>query len=316
MQCENNLSEKKKNCGYFSLLKKDVRKNTWVYMMAVPVVLYYIIFCYIPIGGIIIAFQDYTPAKGFFGSDWVGFRHFMDFFGSRSSLKVISNTLIMNLMQIVIGFPAPIILSLMINEVRNDRFKHTFQTISYIPYFIPLVVFCGMIKMFTRSTGIFGDIAEMLGMERQNLLMLPKWFKMINVLTNTYQGAGWGTIIYLATISAIDPNLYEAATIDGAGRFEKIIHVTLPALIPIISIMLIMNIGGIMSSGFEKIILLYNPITLKEADVLSSFVYRRGLQEMDFSFGTAVDLFTSVVNLIILSIANFCMRKFLGESLW
>jgi len=316
METEKKVTVISRCTSFGSRLLKDVKKNKWVYSMITPVFLYYVVFCYIPLFGLIIAFQDYSPAKGFFKSEWVGFKHFIDFFSSRNSLGVIWNTISINILQIIFGFPAPIILALLINEVENRMFKKVFQTISYMPYFIPLVVMCGLITMFSRSTGIFNDILALIGFERNNLLMIPELFKPIYVSTNIYQEVGWGTIVYLATLSAIDPNLYEAASIDGCGRFRKIIHITIPSLVPVITVMFIMTMGRIMSSGFEKIILLYNPMTLSKADVIASYVYRRGFQEMNFSFGTAVDLFTAIINLIILVCANALSRRLVSESLW
>lgn len=297
-------------------LIRDIKKHKWVWIMAFPIVLYYIIFCYIPLGGVVIAFMDYRPGKGILESDWAGLKHFISFLTGPYSGRVISNTVIINVMHLIFGFPAPIILAILINEVKSRKFKRVFQTISYMPYFIPTVVICGMLLMFTRTTGVFSEVLSWFGVAKDNWLMRPELFKPILVASDIYQGIGWGTIIYLATLSGISPSLYEAASIDGAGRFRRILHITLPGLMPIITIQLIMTMGRIMSSGFEKIILLYNSITMEKADVIASFVYRRGLQEMDFSFGAAVDLFTAVINLLFLVFANWMARKTTENSLW
>ena len=305
-----------KKQSFLQRVKKDFKKHRYVYYMAIPIAVYYVIFCYLPLCGVVIAFQDYKPAKGFLDSNWVGLKHFVDFLTGPYASRVISNTVVINIMHLIIGFPAPVILAIMINEVGNKKFKKVFQTISYMPYFIPTVVACGMIIMFSRSTGVFSDVLALFGFERNNLLMIPELFKPLLVGTDIYQGIGWGTIIYLATLSGIDPGLYEAASIDGAGRFRKIFHITIPGIMPVVIIQLMMQMGRIMSSGFEKIILLYNPINMKKADVIASFVYRRGLQEMDYSFGTAVDIFTAVINLLFLVLANWIAKKTTEDSLW
>ncbi|MDF2675520.1 MAG: sugar transporter permease, partial [Clostridiales bacterium] len=269
----------------FQRIKRDFIRNKYVYLMALPIIAYYIIFHYIPMGGVVIAFQNYTPKKGFLHSDWVGLKHFVSFLTSYQSLRVIKNTLTINIYEILFGFPAPILLALLLNEITSMKYKRVIQTVSYLPHFISLVVICGIITDFSLTNGLFNDIIVFFGGERANLLMQKELFRTIFVSSGIWQGVGWGSIIYLSTLSGIDPNLYEAAAIDGAGRFKQLLHITLPALIPTITVLLIMRLGHIMSQGFEKIILLYNPLTYETADVISSYVYRRGLQESDYSFG-------------------------------
>ena len=301
---------------YASRLRKDIMMNKYVYMMALPVIAFYLIFHYVPMGGLMIAFQDFNAFKGMFASPWVGLKHFNDFLTSPYAFRVIKNTLLINVYQILFGFPAPIVLALLINEIRSHAFKRSIQTVSYMPHFISLVVICGMLVDFTASNGVINDIIALFGGERANLLMQKDLYRPIYILSGIWQEVGWGSIIYLATLSSVDPHLYEAASIDGAGRFKKLLHVTIPSLIPTIVILLIMRLGHIMSEGFEKVILIYNPLTYETADVISSYVYRRGLQEANYSFGAAVGLFNSTINFIILVAANALSRKFAKQSLW
>lgn len=284
--------------------------------MALPVVLYYIIFHYIPMLGTVIAFQDYVPIKGFLKSDWVGLQNFIEFFSGPFAWRTIRNTLLINLYDIVFGFPCPIILALLINEVRARKFQKVVQTVSYMPHFISLVVVCGLLIDFSRSTGLFNSFLSLFGAEPVNLLSQPQNFKPIFVASGIWQQMGWNSIIYLATLSTIDNTLYEAAAIDGASRLKQIRYITFPALIPVMTIQLIMRIGHAMSLGFEKVILLYNPLTLETADVVSSYIYRRGLEELNYSIGAAVGLFNSVINIVILISANYICKKLLKESLW
>jgi len=302
--------------SYFTRLKKNYKKYKWVYYMAIPVFLYYVIFKYIPMFGIVIAFQDFRPAKGFFNSEWVGLGQFIKFFKSPFALRVIKNTFMLNLYSLLWGFPAPIMLALLLNEVRHMRYKKVIQTISYLPHFVSLVVVCGIIKEFSLSTGLFNDVLSLFGFEREYLLANVNLFRTIYVGSGIWQGIGWGSIIYLATLSGIDPNLYESAVIDGANRFKQAIHITIPSIIPVIVVQLIMRIGSMMSMGFEKVILLYNPLVYDKADIISSYVYRIGLQEMQYSLSSAVGLFNSVINMSLLVFANWFSRRVSEESLW
>jgi len=294
---------------------KDFSDNKYIYCMLFPILAWYIIFHYVPMGGSVIAFQDYNPAKGFLKSNWVGFENFLDFFKGPYAWRLIKNTLLINIYQIVFGFPAPIILALLINEVHVSSYKRVVQTISYIPHFISSVVVCGLLVTFSRTDGLFNTLFNY-GKESVNYLSDPSFFRTIYVSSDVWQGVGWGSIIYLASLSSIDPSLYEAAELDGCGRFGKIFHVTLPSLSPVIITLFIMRIGHLLTQGFEKIILLYNPLTYETADVLSTYVYRRGLIQMDFSFGSAVDIFNSVINVLILVLVNYCFKKKTEQSLW
>jgi putative aldouronate transport system permease protein len=301
---------------FLGKLRKDLRLNKYVYIMAVPIILFYVVFHYLPMAGVVIAFQKFNAFKGILGSEWVGLQHFQDFLTSPYAYRVIRNTLLINVYQLLFGFPAPIVLALLINEISNSAFKKTIQSVSYMPHFISLVVICGMLTDFSSSAGVINDIIQAFGGERTNLLMDKELFRTIFVSSGIWQEVGWGSIIYLATLSAVDPSLHEAASIDGAGRFQRMLHVTIPALIPTITILLILRLGHIMSEGFEKVILLYNPLTYETADVISSYVYRRGLQEANYSFGAAVGLFNSTINFITLILANYLSRRFVKESLW
>lgn len=302
--------------SYWARLRKNYQKHKALYWIAIPVVLFYLVFKYIPMFGVIISFQDFSPSKGFFGSKFVGFDNFIDFFTNPSASRTILNTLRLNFFSLLFGFPAPIILALLLNEIRCARFKKTVQTFSYMPHFISLVVVCGMLKDFSASTGIFNDVAELLGFQRQSMLGNVDLWLPLYIGSDIWQGIGWGSILYLATLSSADPNLYEAAVIDGAGRWKQMLYVTLPTIVPIMILQLIMRIGSMMSVGAEKTILLYSPLIYEKADIISSFIYRRGLQEMDFSFGAAVGIFNSVINLILLVSANWFARRTTGESMW
>jgi putative aldouronate transport system permease protein len=284
--------------------------------MMIPVVAYYFIFMYIPMYGAIIAFKDFSPATGIMGSPWVGFKHFSSFFDGMYFIRVLTNTLAISFYGIIFEFPMAIIFALLINEMKSERYKRLVQTVSYFPHFISLVVICGLIKSFTMSGGIVNDIIALFGGERASLLQQPQLFRSIYISTNIWQNIGWDTIIYLAALSAIDVQLYEACEIDGGGKFTKMFNITIPGIMPTIAIMLILRIGSILSVGFEKIILLYNPFTYKTADVISSFVYRKGLQELSWSYSAAVGLFNSAINFMFLVGANYLSKKLNDTSLW
>lgn len=297
-------------------LARNYKEHKVYYWLAVPIIAYYIIFHYLPMFGVVIAFQNYRPAKGLLGSSWVGLKHFKAFFDSIYAGRLIKNTLMINLLLLIFSFPAPIILALLLNEVKAKHFKKTVQTISYMPHFISMVVICGLLVDFCSSTGIITSITTLFGAQRDNLLNRPELFRTIYVSSDIWQSIGWGSIIYLATLSGTDPSLYEAASIDGAGRFQQVIHVTLPTLVPLIMLQLIMRMGQMMNVGYEKIILLSNGLTYDTADVISSYVYRRGLQTGDFSFGVAVSLFNSACNIVLLVLANTLSGKLTHESMW
>jgi putative aldouronate transport system permease protein len=310
------VSNKKREDTFIKRVVKDFKVNKSLYIMVIPVLVFYILFHYKPMYGVIIAFKNFSPTKGILGSDWVGFKHFIDFISSMYFVRTLKNTIVINVVNLIFGFPAPIILALLVNELKNKYFSKVVQTISYLPHFISLVVVCGMIIDFTRDTGIINDIIALFGGERVTLLSVPKYFVPVFVGSDIWQGLGWGSIIYLAALAGIDQELYEAACVDGAGKWKQTIHITIPGILPTIVILLVLRIGNMLNVGFEKIILLYSPVTYETADVISSYVYRKGLQEFNFSFSAAVGLFNSIVNFILLISANKMSRKFNDSSLW
>lgn len=310
------VSISRSNKRFTTLFIRDVRKNKYIYIMAVPVLLYYLLFHYLPMYGAIIAFKDFSPGLGIFGSEWVGLKNFESFFQGPYFLRVLRNTVVINIYQLLFGFPAPIILALLLNEITHNGFKRVVQTVSYIPHFISIMVVCGLIIDFTSKSGVINDLLSMLGFERQSMLLNPGLFRPIYVLSGIWQEIGWGSIIYIAALSSIDTALYEAAHVDGANRWNQIVHITMPGIMPTIVILLILRIGSMMNVGFEKIILLYNPINYETADVISSYVYRKGLLEFSYSYSTAVGLFNSLINFTLLISANKISKRLNDTSLW
>lgn len=302
--------------GLGIMLKKDFIKNKYLYIMVFPLVLYYVIFHYCPMYGVQIAFKKFNIAEGITKSPWIGFDHFIRFFKSHYFARVTFNTFIMNVYLVLFGFPAPIILALLFNELRQQRFKKLVQTISYLPHFISVVVICAIIVQFTALDGIVNDILVFLGYKRSVLLLRPELFRTIFVSTSIWQEVGWSSIVYLAALSEIDQEQYESATIDGAGKWKQLLHVTLPGILPTIVIMLILRMGQMMSLGFEKVLLLYNPATYSTSDVISTYVYRAGLVNFNYDYSAAVGLFNSLINLIFLISSNYISKKVNETSLW
>lgn len=301
----------------FSGLWINYKKNKAIYWMVLPVVLYYLIFKYVPMYGAIIAFKDYSVGKGIWGSKWVGFDYFREFFQSYYFRRILKNTLILSFYQLLFGFPAPILLALLLNELKNELFKRVVQTVSYLPHFISIIVICGMVVNFTSRDGLINTIIAFFGGQRQSLLNDSSNFRTIYTVSQIWQEIGFSSIIYLAALSGINPELYEASKVDGAGRFKQVWHITLPGIVPMIVILLILRIGGMMEIGFEKIILLYNSNILDTADVISTFVYRKGIsQGAEFSYTTAVGLFQSAVNFILLIGANRLSKTISGNKLF
>ena len=298
-------------------IRKDMKKYAGLYLLVIPVLLYYIIFCYVPIGGVSIAFLDYRPKAGIFGSEWVGLQHFKDLFTSSYFGRVLRNTLKISLTQLIFGFPAPIVLALLINELKGKYFKRFVQTVSYLPHFVSLVIICAMVKEFVSTNGFITQVlVDLFGIKKVSLLTNADFYLPIHVISGIWATVGFGSIVFLAALSGINTELYEAAKIDGAGRFKQTLHVTLPGIAPTIIIKLILNIGSIMSLGHEKIILLYNEGIYETADVISTYVYRKGLIDAEWSFSTSVGLFNSVVNFVLVIIANKVCAKVADVSLW
>jgi len=296
-------------------------KRYWfIYAILAPVLLYYIIFKYVPMYGLVIAFKKYSPVKGILASDWIGLDNYRKFFSSVFFLRVFKNTIILNLINLVFAFPAPIIFALLLNEIRNLMFKRTIQTISYLPHFISIVVVSGIMFDFLGSNGTISTLLNFLfGMEKQVWLNNMSAYRPIYVISDIWKELGWGAIIYMAALSSVDMELYDAASIDGCGTFRKMLHVTLPGIATTIIIMFILRIGQMLNVGSEKTLLLYNPNTYEVSDVISSFVYRRGFgidARADYSFSTAVDLFNQIINLALLTLANAAARRYSESSLW
>lgn len=302
--------------SFFQRLAKDLVKNKGLYIMILPIVIYYIVFHYYPMYGAQIAFKDYMPVKGIEGSPWVGLKHIKLFFKSIYAGRLIGNTLSINLKNLIFGFPAPIILALLLNEVKNLKYKKVVQTISYLPHFISTVVICGMVVRFVATDGFITNLLTYLGFAKQNLLYTADYFQPIYVISDIWAGIGWSSIIYIAAITGINGELYEAARIDGAGKWKQTWHVTLPSIRPTIVTMLILRIGSMMSLGFEKVFLLYNESIYEKADIISTYVYRKGIEQLNYSFSTAIGLFNSVINLALLVVANKLSKKYTESSLW
>jgi putative aldouronate transport system permease protein len=306
----------KKKRSFFTRARVDIVRNKYLYIMLIPVVIYFGLFHYQPMYGLQIAFRDYSFRKGIWGSPWVGFKNIIDFFGSYYFIRLLKNTFFLSVNDIFWGFPAPIILALLINEIKWNPFKRLVQSITYLPHFISLVVVAGMIKDFFSLNGLVNSIVVFMGGEKINFFAQSIYFMPIYVGSNIWQHIGWGTIIYLAALSSIDPELYEAAKIDGANKIRQVIHITIPGILATIVILLILRTGRMLSVGSEKVLLLYNPTLYDRADIISTFVYRKGLEEANYSYAAAVGLFNSVVNFAIISIMNRLSKRLSETSLW
>ena len=294
-------------------ITKDINKHKFKYLVILPVIIYFILFHYKPMYGLIIAFKRFKPHLGIWESQWVGLQHFKSFFSDFYFWRILRNTFSISILSIIFSFPAPVLLALLLNEVKVKWFKKSVQTITYMPHFIAMVVVCSLVRTFTQTDGLVTDFVVMLGGERQNLLNFPAFFYPIYIISGIWQNVGWDSIIYLAALSGIDQEQYEAARVDGAGRIRQMIHITLPGIFPTISILLILRMGSLLSVGYEKILLLYQPLTYEVADVISTYVYRRGIVDANYSYSTAVGLFNSVINVFFLLLSNKISKK-LGQS--
>lgn len=297
-------------------LKLDFKRHWQMYLLALPVVVYFLIFNYAPMVGITMAFEKYQINKGIFGSQLVGLANFKRFFTSPFFWRLLRNTLLISFYGLLFSFPLPIIFALCLNEVRNKGFKKTVQTISYLPYFISVVVVVSILFDFGKANGLITNIATAFGWDGGAVISSAKWFRSLYIGSNLWQHLGYNSIIFISALAAVDPTLYEAARIDGANRWQQTLHVTLPGIAPTIIVLLILRLGQIMGVGYEKIILMYGPSTYETADVIASYVYRVGILDADYSYSTAVNLFNSVVNLIVLCTANFVSRKVNETSIW
>ncbi len=299
-----------------SSLWSAIKKYKHVYIILLPTLLYYLIFKYLPMFGNVMAFQDFKITRGFFDSKFVGLQNFYDFLTNYKFWQLLKNTLSINVLMLIFCFPAPIILALLLNEVKNLKFKKIVQTITYMPHFISTVVICSMILTMVSSDGLVNSVIAMFGGEKISFMSDSDYFYPIYIISDIWQTVGWSSIIYIAALSSVDVQLYEAASIDGAGKFKQMLHVTLPCILPTIVILLIMQIGNMLTIGYEKILLLYNPTIWDKADVISTYVYRRALLEGEYGYSAAVGIFNSIFNCILLFASNSISRRVSDSSLF
>ena len=295
----------------------DIHKRYELYLFVLPALVYFVIFRYYPMYGVQIAFRDFSGSKGFLGSPWVGLKHFRRFFNSFQFWIVLRNTLGLSLYQLIAGFPIPIMLALSLNQVPRQRFKKVVQTVTYAPHFISVVTLVGMVLIFlSPSSGLIPKIIALFGIETPLLMGRPEWFKTIYVLSGIWQNVGWSAIIYLAALAGISPELHEAAIVDGATKLQRIRHIDIPGIMPTAVVLLILNMGQIMSVGFEKAFLMQNNANLDSSEIIATYVYKVGLLGGQYSFSTAVGLFNSVINLVLVVAVNRLARSLSGTSLW
>ena len=299
------------------LQKRKIKSNIPLYVLLFPSIILLIMFAYIPMLGLVIAFKDYSPANGILNSPWSGFKYFTQFFNSVQFGTTMMNTLKISIYSILVGFPLPILLALLCNQLRAGKFKKVFQVTTYLPHFISTMVMCGIIILFlSPNSGLIANIFKSLGWTMPNLLSKPDSFAGVYVWSDVWQHIGWDSIIYLAALSAIDPTYYEAATMDGASRMQKILNIDLPLLLPTAMILLILRAGSLLSIGFEKVLLLQNPLNLAGSEVISTYVYKVGMQNFQYSYSTAIGLFNTVVNLIILLSVNWFSKRYTKTGLF
>lgn len=311
---ERNDKNMKNNFG--KMLAKDLRKHWRIYVMLLPMIVYLFIFNYIPMYGVVIAFKDFKPRLGIIGSEWVGLQYFKEFVSSIYFKRTLRNTLFLSVGGLICSFPIPIIFAILLNEVRNTRYKKIIQTVTYLPHFITTVIICSMIMVFTDGDGFITQLVNKITGHTGSLISDMDFFRPIYIISGIWSGFGWGSIIYLAAIMGVNTELYEAARIDGANKFRQIWHVTIPGILPTIVIQLILSIGSIMGVGWEKAFLLQSPITYEKSDIISTYVYRKGFEEMSYSYSAAVGLFNTIINLILIVMANSVCRKVNETSLW
>lgn len=301
-----------------STLKK-IKKNLGLYLLLMPAVVLLILFTYKPMYGVVIAFKDYQPANGILGSPWTRpwYKYFVKFFNSYQFKNTIKNTLVINVYSMIISFPFPIILALALNQMKAQKYKKVFQTITYMPHFISTVVMVGLIMIIlSPDTGILAHICKLFGMQAPNLMGSASAFSHIYVWSDVWQHTGWDSIVYLAALSAVDPTLYEAATIDGASKWQKVLHIDLAMLAPTAVVLLILRVGGLMGIGFEKVYLMQNNLNIVNSEVISTYVYKIGLISAQYSYSAAINLFSTVINFILLITVNQISKRFSDSSLW
>lgn len=298
-------------------LLKNIWRDRYLFLLTLPLIAYYVIFHFVPLSGLVIAFKKFTPGKGIYAGKWVGLRWFTEFFNSPFAWRTIRNTLLLSFYSIVIGFPAPIIFAICVTELRTNKARRVVQTVSYLPHFISTVVLVGMVQnMFTTNTGIVNNIIAAFGGKRITFLMAPEWFRTLYVGSGVWQSFGYNSIIYIAAIVGIDPTLYEAGSIDGITKFQQVRYITLPMIAQTIVLLFIMRLGSMMSIGFEKVYLMYSPAVYETADVISTYVYRKGIEGNNFGYATAIGLFNSVINFSLVVLANTVSRKLTDSGMW
>ncbi|WP_082794476.1 sugar ABC transporter permease [Halobacillus sp. KGW1] len=295
---------------------RGILQNYELYLFLLPAIIYFLLFHYVPMYGVLIAFKEYIPSEGILGSPWVGMEHFTRFFQSYNFWDLIGNTIWLSVFQLVIGFPLPIIVALLLNQMINERYKRFVQTVIYAPHFISVVVLAGMVFVFFSQDGLVNSILGVFGVEPIAFMSQPEWFKPLYIGSGVWQETGWSAIIYLAALSAVSPETHEAATMDGANKFQRILHVDIPAIMPVATILLILSVGNIMNIGFEKAFLLQTPLNQPSAEIIPTYVYKVGLQQAEYSFAAAVGLFNAVLNLILLWSVNRAAKKLSGTGLW
>lgn len=300
----------------FGPLLKTVNKQKYLLLMVLPPFVVVLIFSYLPMYGVLIAFKNFTIIKGVWGSPWAGFKWFKLFFDNPMWWRLMRNTVLLGFYSLLFGFPAPIILALLLNEIKYNPLKRTIQTISYLPHFISIVIIVGMLKELASLNGLFNNLIVRFGGEAILFFSESGWFRPLYVVSGIWQNVGWGAIIYLAALSGIDPELYESAVIDGANRFRRAMHITIPSILPTISILFILRIGGILAADFQKVLLMYNALTFETADIIATFVYREGILNARYSYTTAIGLFLSGLAFMLTFLANLISRKVSGNSLW
>lgn len=300
-----------------SNLGRRITRDKYLLLLFAPAFIYFVIFRYVPMFGLVISFKDYNLMKGIWESEWAGLKWYIQFFNNPDAFIIIRNTFLLGIYRLLFGFPFPILLAIMLNEIRLSMFKRFVQTVSYLPHFISTVVVAGMVTIFlSPTTGVVNQIIGFFGVSPINFLQEAGWFRTIYIASDIWQDIGWSSIIYLAALAGIDPRLYEAADIDGAGRWKKMVNVTLPGIMPAMIILLILNIGKMIDIGFEKVFLLYNPATYETADIISTYVYRVGIVQGNFAYGTAIDLFMGIISLIFVVSANSASRRLGDTNLW
>jgi len=309
-------SELKRKVDRQRSLGTRLLEQKWLVLMALPGILFVLVFSYLPMFGVLISFQDFNVFQGVFGSPWVGLQNFQNFFGDPMGMQIFTNTLILGLLSLLFGFPAPIIFALLLNEITSSKFRKVVQSISYLPYFISTVIIVGMLRALSEQNGLFNDIAHFFGQPSIQFFADPAWFRPLFVGSGIWQGLGWSAILYLAALSGIDPEQYAAAEIDGANRWKKAIHITLPGIAPTIMILLILSVGGILGTDYQKVLLMQSPTNMGTSNVVGTYVYQTGILNANFGEAAAIGLLLSVISFIFLIATNWLSRKLTDHSLW